>query len=334
MSGRPKHFYSIYLKMKSRAATFEQIFDLFGLRIVTADKGDCYRALGVVHDLWIPVQDRFKDYIATPKSNLYQSLHTTVRRAAAARWSRSRSARARCTARPRRGVAAHYVYKEGGRGRRGARRASWAASWRQTADWQATASDDEYMEFLRTALYQDEVFVYTPRRELQAPAQGRHAARLRVPDPHRGRLPLRRRARERRARAAAPRAAQRRHGRDHHLAARRGRTRTGSRSCARRRRARKIRHWLRPQHRDDAVALGQGDARARAQAPARSTADDDDARRAARTALGCDRRRARCYAQLGQGTLSLTQVMRRLAPGEGRARSSGSPRARSRCSGI
>src|SRR5689334_13579057 len=111
VSGRPKHFYSIYAKLQS-GRDFKEIFDLFGLRILTHTRNDCYRALGVVHDLFSPVPERFKDYIATPKSNLYQSLHTTVLTDAGEMvevqirtWEMHRTAET--------GVAAHYVYKQG-----------------------------------------------------------------------------------------------------------------------------------------------------------------------------------------------------------------------------
>ena len=116
------------------------------------------------------------------------------------------------------GVAAHYIYKQGGEvdEELDAKLGGFLAA---TADWQKSASDDEYMDFLRTALYQEEVFVYTPRRELKRLAKGSTRARLRVPDPHRGGSAHRRRARERRAGADPLRTAQRRHRRDHDLGA-------------------------------------------------------------------------------------------------------------------
>jgi GTP diphosphokinase / guanosine-3',5'-bis(diphosphate) 3'-diphosphatase len=167
--GRPKHFYSIYLKMQA-GRDLGDIYDLFGLRIITHSRNDCYRALGVVHDVFTPVAERFKDYIATPKSNMYQSLHTTVLtdqgemvEVQIRTWDMHRTAET--------GIAAHYVYKQGGQVDRelDARLGGFVA---QTADWQNTATDDEYMDFLRTALYQEEVFVYTPRRELKRLPKG------------------------------------------------------------------------------------------------------------------------------------------------------------------
>ncbi len=169
VSGRPKHFYSIYAKMQS-GRDLESIYDLFGLRIITHTRNDCYRALGVAHDRFTPVAERFKDYIATPKSNLYQSLHTTV----LAEDGRLVEIQIRTREMHRTaetGVAAHYVYKQGGPvdEELDAKLGHFVA---QTADWQRTATDDEYMDFLRTALYQEEVFVYTPRRELKRLPKG------------------------------------------------------------------------------------------------------------------------------------------------------------------
>jgi GTP pyrophosphokinase len=167
--GRPKHFYSIYIKMQT-GRSLEEIYDLFGLRIITHSRNDCYRALGVVHDQFSPVPERFKDYIATPKSNLYQSLHTTVLTDAGdmvevqiRTWEMHRTAET--------GVAAHYVYKQGGRVDEEIDR-QLGGFVTQIAGWQNEADDDEYMEYLRTALHQEEVFVYTPRRELKRLAKG------------------------------------------------------------------------------------------------------------------------------------------------------------------
>ena len=116
---------------------------------MTNDNGDCYQALGVVHDLWIPVQDRFKDYIATPKSNLYQSLHTTVVVPGGEMVEiQIRTRDMHRTAES--GVAAHYVYKGGTLD--ADLDAKLGGFVGQTADWQSTASDEEYMEFPHGAL--------------------------------------------------------------------------------------------------------------------------------------------------------------------------------------
>ena len=207
-----------------------------------------------------------------------------------------------------------------------------AASWRRPPTGSATASDDEYMDFLRTALYQEEVFVYTPRRELKrlpkgaTPLDFAFLIHTEVGPAHG------RRARQRRAGAAAPRAAERRHGRDHHLARRRSRTRTGSRSCA-------------------PPARAQQDPALAAAARATTTAStlgremlERELKRAARRALdeqaldggGAGARAAptsrALYARLGEGQLSLTQVVRKLVP-EKEGLAERLARARSRRSG-
>ncbi len=167
--GRPKHFHSSYMKRRS-GRDFDSSGDLFGLRVITHTRSDCYRALGVVHDLFTPVAERFKDYIATPKSNMYQSLHTTVLTSDGEMVEvQIRTRDMHRTAET--GIAAHYVYKQGGRvdEELDAKLGGFVA---QTADWQRAASDDEYMDFLRTALYQEEVYVYTPRRELKRLPKG------------------------------------------------------------------------------------------------------------------------------------------------------------------
>jgi guanosine-3',5'-bis(diphosphate) 3'-pyrophosphohydrolase len=169
VNGRPKHFHSIYQKIRAGKA-LEQVYDLFGMRIITHTRNDCYRALGVVHDQFDPVAERFKDYIATPKSNMYQSLHTTVLtidgemvEVQIRTWDMHRTAET--------GVAAHYVYKQGGHvdEELDKRLGGFVA---EIAGWQRETDDDEYMDFLRTALHQEEVFVYTPRRELKRLAKG------------------------------------------------------------------------------------------------------------------------------------------------------------------
>jgi GTP pyrophosphokinase len=169
VNGRPKHFYSIYNKMSS-GRPMEEIYDLFGIRIITHTRNDCYRALGVVHDLFEPVAERFKDYIATPKSNMYQSLHTTVLtddgemvEVQIRTWDMHRIAET--------GVAAHYIYKQGGNvdEELDARLGGFVT---QLAGWQRESDDGEYMDYLRTALHQEEVFVYTPRRELKRLPKG------------------------------------------------------------------------------------------------------------------------------------------------------------------
>jgi len=171
VTGRPKHLDSIYRKMSAQSRKFEEIFDLLGVRVITADKADCYRVLGLIHDLYTPVHERFKDYIATPKSNMYQSLHTTVVVPGGTMVEfQIRTAEMHQTAEL--GVAAHYRYKEGGGGPDAELLAKLQPVLRN-AEWQSSQSDpDEFMEFFKTSLYQDEVFVFTPRGDLRRLPRG------------------------------------------------------------------------------------------------------------------------------------------------------------------
>ena len=313
VSSRPKHFYSIHQKMKSSGRSFDQIFDLMGLRIVTDTKGDCYRALGVVHDLWIPVQDRFKDYIATPKTNLYQSLHTTVVVPGGEMVEiQIRTREMHKTAES--GVAAHYVYKGGALD--ADLDAKLGGFVGQTADWQATASDEEYMEFLQTALYQDEVFVYTPRRELKRLPKGAtpldfaflihsevgfHCVGARV---NGALVPLRHALTNGDTVEVITSPSARPHTDWLKL------VRTPSARS-------KIRHWLRGQYREDAIALGKEMLdRELKKLRLAERIDDDTLLDAAQSAGATDLESL--YAKLGQGTLSLTSFLRRLAPEPGK----------------
>jgi guanosine-3',5'-bis(diphosphate) 3'-pyrophosphohydrolase len=157
VTGRPKHYWSIYEKMVVRGKEFAEINDLIGVRVVVDSVKDCYGALGSVHAMWRPVQGRFKDYIAMPKFNLYQSLHTTV----VGPGGKPVEFQIRTEEMHRRaefGVAAHWGYKE----RAGAEQ---DVAWLQRlVDWQQETSDpDEFMQSLKIDLDQDEVYVFTPK---------------------------------------------------------------------------------------------------------------------------------------------------------------------------
>jgi guanosine-3',5'-bis(diphosphate) 3'-pyrophosphohydrolase len=170
VTGRPKHLQSIHRKMSRHARRFEDIYDLLGVRVITNDKADCYRVLGVLHDLFTPVHDRFKDYIATPKTNMYQSLHTTVVAPGGVMVEfqiRTRQMHQIAEL----GVAAHYRYKEGGREADAELQAK-LAPLLLSVDVQGSADPGEFMEYLKTSLYQDEVFVYTPHGELKRLPRG------------------------------------------------------------------------------------------------------------------------------------------------------------------
>ncbi len=154
VTGRPKHLWSIYEKMVLKGREFDDIFDLVGVRVVTDSSKDCYAALGAIHAIWPPVGGRFKDYIAMPKFNLYQSLHTTVvgpegRVLEVQIRTREMHNRAEW------GVAAHFSYKEG---------ESADVEWlSRMVDWQQEMTDPgEFMANLKIDLEQDEVFVFTP----------------------------------------------------------------------------------------------------------------------------------------------------------------------------
>jgi len=156
VTGRPKHSWSIYEKMVVKGREFDEIYDLMGIRVVVGSVKDCYAALGTLHAIWKPVQGRFKDYIAQPKFNLYQSLHTTVVD------SEGKSVEVQIRTREMHhraefGIAAHFAYKEG------VPQAD--VPWlRRIVEWQEDTHDpQEFMETLKVDLDQDEVFVFSPK---------------------------------------------------------------------------------------------------------------------------------------------------------------------------
>jgi GTP pyrophosphokinase len=170
LTGRPKHLWSIYMKMVNRGLPFEEIYDLMAMRVLTDDVPNCYAALGVIHNNWTPVQDRFHDFIATPKSNMYQSLHTTVIGPGGRRYEiQIRDEEMHRTAEY--GIASHWRYKEGQTDTKSVEKpdeADEALMWfRQVLDWQKDTSEpEEFMEFLRMDLFQGEIFVFTPKGEV------------------------------------------------------------------------------------------------------------------------------------------------------------------------
>ncbi len=167
VTGRPKHLYSIYEKMVVKGREFDDIFDLVGIRVIVDSVKDCYAALGSIHATWKPVQGRFKDYVAMPKFNLYQSLHTTV----VGPQGKPLEVQIRTWemhTRAEQGVAAHWQYKDVN--------GSTAAdvTWlNRIIDWQSETSDpDEFMNNLKIDLEQDEVFVFTPKGQVVTLAAG------------------------------------------------------------------------------------------------------------------------------------------------------------------
>ncbi len=173
VTGRPKHYYSIYEKMVVRGKEFDEIHDLVGMRVIVGSVRDCYGVLGQIHATWRPVPGRFKDYIAMPKFNLYQSLHTSV----IGPHGRPLEIQIRTRAMHQTaeyGVAAHWKYKDVARvgpdGKTGPSGPGGDFPWiEQILDWQQDVDDpDDYLESLRIDLYEDEVFVFTPNGDPRA----------------------------------------------------------------------------------------------------------------------------------------------------------------------
>ena len=171
VTGRPKHYYSIYQKMIVGGREFSDIYDLVGIRILVDEDRDCYSVLGILHSRWNPVLGRFKDYVAMPKFNMYQSLHTTV----IGPQGKPVEMQIRTFAQHRRaeyGVAAHWKYKEDGRAGRDTEKSgdlddmTWV---RQLLDWQSEVEDPgEFLESLRFEINRAEIYVFTPRGDVIA----------------------------------------------------------------------------------------------------------------------------------------------------------------------
>jgi len=171
VSGRPKHLWSIHRKIVSQGRPYEEIYDLMAMRVLTESLEDCYAALGVIHSKWTPIPERFHDYVATPKSNMYRSLHTTVFGPGGRRYEiQIRTEDMHRTAEY--GIAAHWRYKE--EGGQGGDEADEALTWfRQVLEWQQdTAEPEEFMEFLRMDLFRGEIFVFTPDGDVKALPMG------------------------------------------------------------------------------------------------------------------------------------------------------------------
>jgi GTP diphosphokinase / guanosine-3',5'-bis(diphosphate) 3'-diphosphatase len=171
--GRPKHFYSIFKKMHDQGREFDEIYDLTAVRVITGSVRDCYGALGVIHSLWKPVPGRFKDFIAMPKVNMYQSLHTTVIgpkgdpiEIQIRTWEMHRIAEE--------GIAAHWLYKEKKSGKERKDKLDESLLWlRQLLETQQDTKDPhEFLDSVRVDLFPDEVYVFTPKGDVKALPEG------------------------------------------------------------------------------------------------------------------------------------------------------------------
>jgi len=177
VTGRAKHLYSIYRKMVRDNKTLDQIYDLFALRIIVNSVKDCYSTLGIVHEMYSPMPGRFKDYIAVPKPNMYQSIHTTLLgekgtpfEVQIRTWDMHRIAEY--------GIAAHWAYKEANYGSKKGQKTvnvqEDKLAWlRETLEWQQEMQDpQEFLETLKTELFEDEVYVFTPKGAIKVLPQG------------------------------------------------------------------------------------------------------------------------------------------------------------------
>ncbi|MEI7817300.1 MAG: bifunctional (p)ppGpp synthetase/guanosine-3',5'-bis(diphosphate) 3'-pyrophosphohydrolase [Desulfuromonadales bacterium] len=170
VSGRSKHLFSIYRKMEKRNVEFEEIYDLIAVRILVNDVRECYEVLGVIHSAWKPIPGRFKDYIAMPKGNMYQSLHTTVIGPQGDRMEvqiRTNEMHSVADA----GIAAHWKYKEGkGYDEKEVKRFAWL---RQLLEWQQDLQDSkEFMDSVKVELFTEEVYVFTPKGDVKGYPKG------------------------------------------------------------------------------------------------------------------------------------------------------------------
>jgi guanosine-3',5'-bis(diphosphate) 3'-pyrophosphohydrolase len=163
VSGRPKHIYSIYRKMMEKGKSFDLVRDVRGIRIIVPDAAACYSALGIIHASWRPIPGEFDDYIAAPKDNFYQSLHTAIiyddgRPAEVQIRTQDMDENAEF------GIAAHWRYKEGGKGDRYDERINWL---RRVMEWQKDVDDaQEFVDSMKTDVFKDRVYVFTPRGDI------------------------------------------------------------------------------------------------------------------------------------------------------------------------
>ena len=170
IDGRPKHFYSIYKKMKNQHKTFDQIYDLIAVRVLVNTQAECYHVLGTVNNMWRPMPGRIKDYISQPKANMYQSLHTTVIHPGMGMPFEVQIRTFEMHRIAEYGIAAHWRYKEGKAADELDKKLSWL---RRILDWQNDARDpNDFGEMLKFDLFADEVLVFTPKGDVVSLPQG------------------------------------------------------------------------------------------------------------------------------------------------------------------
>ncbi|MEO6055810.1 MAG: bifunctional (p)ppGpp synthetase/guanosine-3',5'-bis(diphosphate) 3'-pyrophosphohydrolase, partial [Gemmatimonadales bacterium] len=169
VTGRPKHLWSIFQKMRKRDKGFEEIYDLMAIRVIVRSVPECYHVLGIIHHNWTPIQERIKDYIASPKSNAYQSLHTTIFGPGGQLFEvQIRTQEMHRTAEF--GIAAHWLYKRDGKPDELDQHLGW---FRQLLELQQdTHSPEDFLEFLKIDLYQDEIFIFTPQGDVKRLPKG------------------------------------------------------------------------------------------------------------------------------------------------------------------
>jgi GTP pyrophosphokinase len=169
ISGRPKHLWSIFLKMTKRNKPFDEIYDLMAMRVVVSTVPECYHVLGLIHHVWTPLQERIKDYIASPKANGYQSLHTTIFGPGGQLFEiQIRTGEMHRTAEY--GIAAHWLYKTSGEEQQLGTQLGW---FRQLLELQQEShSAEEFLEFLKVDLYHDEIFIFTPQGDVKQLPKG------------------------------------------------------------------------------------------------------------------------------------------------------------------
>jgi len=308
--GRAKHLWSIHRKMEKRGKSYEEIYDVLAVRVVLPTIRDCYHALGVIHNKWTPLTERFHDYIATPKSNLYQSLHTTIFGPGGRLYEiQLRTDEMHRTAEL--GIAAHWRYKEGGSTDEVDEKLTW---FRQVLEWQQeTHEPEEFLEFLRIDLFQDEIFVFTPAGDVkQLPTGatpidfafavhteiGYQCAGAKV----NGRI--------------APLSRELKNGDTVEILTsdnqRPNRDWLGFVKTSRARH--RIRSWIKEEERESAIRLGR-DILAREWRRRKASPEDADLERAAE-GLNVRGGADELYALIGRGDIGLTKVVRAVLPGE------------------